>query len=123
MQNYVIPTGVTIKIRPEITEMPQATTGPLYSPANLTCRAIGSPFPSILWFKDNKLINNKNTDPSVLIFTELTLSDRGFYHCEARNIIDGMVMSVNSSKVLLNITSKETSFKIYILLKMVIFYY
>ena len=119
----MIPTGVTIKIRPEITEMPQATTGPLYSPANLTCRATGSPTPSILWFKDNKLIINKNTDPSVLIFTELTLSDRGFYHCEARNIIDGKVMSVNSSKVLLNITSKETSFKIYILLKMVIFYY
>ena len=92
--------------------MPQATTGPLYSPANLTCRAISSPFPLILWFKDNKLIINKNTDLSVLMFTELTLSDRRFYHCKARNIINGTVMSVNSSKVLLNITCKETSFKI-----------
>ena len=50
------------------------------------------------------------------MFTELTLSDRGFYHCEARNIINGMVMSVNSSEVLLNITGKETSFKIYIII-------
>ena len=110
-KNDFIPIGATIKIRPEITEMPQAATGPLYSPANLTCRATGSPTPSIFWFKDNKLIINKNTDPSILIFTELTLSDRGFYHCEARNIIDGKVMSVNSPKVLLNITSKETLYE------------
>ena len=103
-------TGVTVKIRPEIIESPQATAGQLYSPANLTCRAIGSPTPSIHWYKDNKLIINKNTDPSVLVFTELTLNDRGFYHCEARNIIDGKNISVNSSTILLNITSKNRIF-------------
>ena len=99
--------GVVIAIRPVITEPPQTTTGRLYSQASLTCRATGSPTPSIHWYKDNKLIINKNTDPSVLVFTELTLNDRGFYHCEARNIIDGKNVSVNSSTVLLNITSKN----------------
>ena len=74
-------TGVTIKIGPEIIEPPQATAGRLYSPASLTCRAIGSPTPSIHWYKDNKLIANNNPDLSVLVFTELTLNDRGFYHC------------------------------------------
>ena len=99
--------GVVIAIRPVITEPPQTTAGRLYSQASLTCRATGSPIPSIHWYKDNKLIINKNTDPSVLVFTELTLNDRGFYHCEARNIIDGKNVSVNSSTVLLNITSKN----------------
>ena len=100
-------TGVTIKIGPEIIEPPQATAGRLYSPASLTCRAIGSPTPSIHWYKNNKLIANNNPDLSVLVFTELTLNDRGFYHCEARNIIDGKNLSVNSSNILLNITSKN----------------
>ena len=99
--------GVVIAIRPVITEPPQTTTGRLYSQASLTCRATGSPTPSIHWYKDNKLIINKNTDPSVLVFTELTLNDRGFYRCEARNIIDGKNVSVLSSTVLLNITSKN----------------
>ena len=99
--------GVTIKIGPEIIESPQAIAGQLYSPASLTCRAIGSPTPSIHWYKDNKLIANNNSDISVLVFTELNLNDRGFYHCEARNIIDRMNFSVNSPTVLLNITSKN----------------
>ena len=99
--------GVIVAIRPIITEPPQTTTGRLYSQASLTCRAIGSPTPSIHWYKDSNLIINKNADPSVLVFTELTLNDRGFYHCEARNIIDGKNVSVNSLTVLLNITSKN----------------
>ena len=100
-------TGVTVKIRPEIIESPQATAGQLYSPASLTCRAIGSPTPSTHWYKDNKLIANNDPDLSMLVFTELILNDRGFYHCEARNIIDGKNISVNSSTILLNITSKN----------------
>ena len=92
-------------VPPRITEPPKTTTGRLYSSASLTCKATGSPTPSILWYKDKRLIINNNTDPAVLSFTELNLSDRGFYHCEARNIIDGRKHSVNSSTVLLNITS------------------
>ena len=67
--------------KPEIIESPRATAGQLYFLASLTCRAIGSPTPSIHWYKDNKLIANNNPDLSVLVFTELTLNDRGFYHC------------------------------------------
>ncbi|XP_019862297.1 PREDICTED: uncharacterized protein LOC109590854 [Amphimedon queenslandica] len=96
---------VTIKIKPKITEPPQTTTGELYSPVNLTCKATGSPFPLILWYKDKKLFVNRNSNPSILVFAELTLNDRGIYHCEASNIIDGRKMSANSSSVVLNITN------------------
>ena len=95
---------VVIYILPEITQPPRNTSGNLYSTVNLTCRAIGNPIPTILWYKNDVLIPNDNNDPSVLMFTELNLNDRGFYHCEAKSIIRGNITSVNSSSVLLNIS-------------------
>ena len=94
---------VLIYILPEITKPPRNTSGNLYSTVNLTCRATGNPIPTILWYKDDVLITNDNNDPSVLMFTELNLNDRGFYHCEAKSIIRASITSVNSSSVLLNI--------------------
>ena len=96
---------VIVSIPPEIIQPPTSTSGNLYSTVNLTCRATGNPIPTILWYKDKVLITNDNNDPSVLMFTELSLNDRGFYHCEARSIIDGHVVSVNSSSVILIISS------------------
>ena len=95
---------VVIYVLPEITQPPRNTSGNLYSTVNLTCRATGNPIPTILWYKDDVLITNDNNDPSVLMFTELNLNDRGFYHCEAKSIIRGNITSVNSSSVLLNIS-------------------
>ena len=97
--------GVTISIVPVITESPQPLTGQLYSSISFTCTAIGSPTPLIHWYKDNELIKATD-DPSVLYINDLVPNDRGFYHCEAVNIINGMHVSVNSSKVLFNMTSK-----------------
>ena len=98
---------VTIIFPPTITEFPKNVSKKLFSPANLTCRAIGSPIPMILWYKDDILITNDNSDSSVLLFSELNINDRGFYHCQAKNTINQMIHSVNSSKVLLNITSNS----------------
>ena len=95
---------VTVYILPKITQQPTNTSGNLYSIINLTCRATGDPIPTILWYKDNLLIPNDNNDPSVLTFFELNLKDRGFYHCQARSLIRGKFISVNSSQVILNIT-------------------
>ena len=95
---------MTIYILPKITQQPKNTSENLYSTVNLTCRASGNPIPTILWYKDNVLIPNDNNDPSVLMFSELDLKDRGFYHCEARSLIKGNIISVNSSRVILNIT-------------------
>ena len=95
---------MVIYISPEITQPPRNTSGNLYSTVNLTCRAIGNPIPTILWYKNDVLMPNDNSDPSVLMFTELSLNDRGFYHCEAKSIIRGSTTSVNSSSVILNIS-------------------
>ena len=97
-------TVVVIYILPEITQSPRNTSGNLYSTVNLTCRATGNPIPTILWYKNNVLFPNDNNDPSVLMFTELSLNDRGFYHCEAKSVIRGNIISVNSSSVILNIS-------------------
>ena len=104
---YVFDTVVSVTVPPQITQPPQDTSGTIYSTVNLTCKATGSPIPTILWYKDNMLIPNDNTDVSVLLFPELDLNNRGFYHCEARNIINGNSMSVMSSRVLLNITGNS----------------
>ena len=104
MLHYQLIIVVTVYILPKITQQPTNTSGNLYSTVNLTCRATGNPIPTILWYKDNVLIPNDNNDPSVLMFYELKLKDRGFYHCEARSLIKGNIVSVNSSHVILNIT-------------------
>lgn len=91
-------------IRPQIKKAPEITSGRLYTSVSLTCMAVGSPNPSIGWYKDNRPIITNNSDPSILSISELDLSDRGFYHCEATNIIHGVKVSVNSTAVLLNIT-------------------
>ena len=93
-----------IYILPKITQPPTNTSGNLYSTVNLTCRATGNPIPTILWYKDEVSIQNDDNDPSVLMFTELSLNDRGFYHCEAKSIIRGRITSVNSSRIILNIS-------------------
>ena len=104
MLHYQLIIVVTVYILPKITQQPTNTSGNLYSTVNLTCRATGNPIPTILWYKDNVLIQNDNNDPSVLMFSELNLKDRGFYHCVASSLIRGTITSVNSSRVILNIT-------------------
>ena len=100
-------TVVVVSVPPQITQPPKSTSGNLYSTTNLTCKATGSPIPTILWYKDDVLIPNDNSDPSLLLFSELDLNDRGFYHCEARSIIDGKNVFTVSSRVLLNITGMK----------------
>ena len=92
-----------VYIPPQITQSPKNTSGNLHSTTNLTCKATGSPIPTILWYKDNVLIRNDNSDASVLLFPELDLTDRGYYHCVAKGLINGNLISVMSSRVLLHI--------------------
>lgn len=102
-QLSLISTAVTFVINPKITEYPKNTSGKLYSRVNLTCHVEGVPTPTIQWYKNNITISNDNKDPSVLVFQELNLNDRGFYHCEAQSWINGQIKSVKSPEVILNI--------------------
>lgn len=96
---------VIITFPPQIIEFPKNISQKIYFSTNLTCRAVGLPLPVIEWYKDDRLVANDNIDQSVLLFPELSLNDRGFYYCQAKNTINGIIHLVNSSKVLLNITS------------------
>ena len=96
-----------VSIPPLITQSPKHTSGNVYSTTNLTCRATRSPIPTILWYKNDVLISNENSDPSLLLFSELDLNDRGFYHCEARSVINGKNIFAVSSRILLTITGMK----------------
>ena len=98
---------VVVSIPPLITQSPKHTSGNVYSTTNLTCKATGSPIPTLLWYKDDVLIPNDNSDPSLLLFSELNLNDRGFYHYEARSVINGKNILAVSSRILLTITGMK----------------
>ena len=96
-------TEVIVYIPPTIEIHPVDTIGELYQPVSITCTASGNPIPNIIWYKDNISIPNTNSNTSVLIFNELNLNDRGFYHCEAKSIINGKNESDVSDIIVLNI--------------------
>ena len=90
-----------VEVPPVITKPPVNTVGRVYSKVELSCVATGNPQPTILWYKDGRPLTNAAADFPTLIFSELTLSDRGFYHCEAFNFQNGN--RVTSEPVILNI--------------------
>lgn len=90
-------------VDPRIEINPENTKGELQGRVSLTCKAIGNPKPQILWYRDGNPVENNNKDQSELTVEQLYLDDRGFYHCEARSLINGRVVSVNSTRALLSI--------------------
>lgn len=103
---YIYITDVIVRVKPFIVQPPMNTEGTIFSRVNLTCIAMGSPEPIIFWYKNGRHISNDNANQSVLIFPELRLDDRGFYHCEARNTINEKIERVLSGTVVVNITGK-----------------
>lgn len=95
--------GVSIFVPPKITEHPQNLNLKLYERATLLCKATGNPQPRILWFKNGDSLKNDNSDQSELEFRYVELEDRGFYHCEARSIINGQNVSDRADQVIVYI--------------------
>lgn len=87
-------------IPPKITTPPRDIEGELYGTVQLVCQATGNPTPTIEWFKDGSNITVGRTP--TLMFTELALKDRGFYHCLARS----REVNDSSSDALLTIAGK-----------------
>ena len=98
-----ISTEVKVYISPKIEIHPVDTIGELYQSVSLTCTASGNPIPNIVWYKDNMPLPYTNSNTSVLLFPELNLNNRGFYHCEAKSIINGNNESETSDIIVLNI--------------------
>ena len=99
-------TGLRVYKPPEFTETPQGIAGAYYSAVNLTCKATGSPTPTIYWYKDGDPLSNNNDDSSVLKIPELGLDKRGYYHCVAKVVHNGNNVTINSQSVLVNIKGK-----------------
>lgn len=62
---------------------PEAVFVSLLEGTNFSCVATGTPQPTIQWFKDGSLLPSETG--TSLVFGEVSLSDRGFYHCTATN--------------------------------------
>jgi hypothetical protein len=52
---------------------------------DLTCNVTGDPFPSVWWFKNNKLIDGNHTQH--LLILNASDNDNGIYFCVAGNIV------------------------------------
>ena len=100
---------VSIAFPPELTEVPTDTIGQLYGRVTLTCIATGNPAPTITWFKDGQMLPSTDTNFFQYTISELGLEERGFYHCEAANYVDGSERVVKSSEVVVNIEGESTS--------------
>ena len=82
-----------------LTEEPSNAFVPLLGSANMRCNATGIPQPDLQWYKEGFLLPGETG--SVLVFEEVSLSDRGFYHCTATNnegidTSDSAVLSVTN---------------------------
>ena len=75
-------------------------TGTLFQPLSLICSSSGSPQPITTWYKNGRIIYNL-TD--TLEFSELKLSDRGYYKCVVSNYLG----EVESETFIVNISSKQ----------------
>ena len=63
---------------------PLNLTADLFQPLNLTCHSSGNPEPVTTWYKDGKQIYNLT---NTLEFSELNLTNRGYYRCRVRNYL------------------------------------
>ncbi len=62
---------------------PQSTFSNLLQFASLTCGVVGTPQPSITWYKDGALLEGERS--RTLVIREVELKDRGVYTCQAEN--------------------------------------
>ncbi len=55
----------------------------LFTTTQIVCEVSGTPQPNITWYKDGKLLPGQQSQ--ILILEEVSLEDRGRYHCDAQN--------------------------------------
>lgn len=75
---------------PVLVTSPQDTVTSIFGQATFNCVASGYPQPNVQWFRDNTPLSGESS--SVLIIRDVSLRDRGFYHCLASNT-EGTVVS------------------------------
>ncbi len=84
-------------VPPRIVNPPQNTTVDLYGQLTLTCTVTGSPVPRVTWYKDGEVVSDGDANTNELTIVEMSLKDRGFYHCEATGkLSNGKIFTVVS---------------------------
>ena len=83
-------TGNIIPIPPVIIMGPTNKFVDLFVNIELLCISNGHPPPSIDWFKDDELLQDRHMQR--LLIQAVDFRNRGFYHCVASNSV-GMVKS------------------------------
>lgn len=100
-------TETTIQIPPAFTEKPSVNIfTSLFDPVTLYCSATGQPVPRITWYKDGAVIPDApiKIGTNNYLIKEITLADRGNYHCLAENSAG----KVPSTPILVNIEGKRS---------------
>ena len=92
---------------PMIVDPPQNLTGDLYSRVTLSCTVTGNPQPRVTWYKDGQVVKDQDFNEYTFTIQELGLEDRGFYHCRAANVIDGVAQYASSYPAVVNIKGKH----------------
>ena len=103
--------GIIQLERPRIIMGPSRSFLNLFEPVTLTCTSTGIPTPSIRWYKDDVQLPSSSIVGQDLVFQETQLTDRGFYRCEAENLV-GIDRSFRAE---LNFKSKLSSYHQYYL--------
>ena len=79
----------------------------LYGQLTLTCTVTGSPVPRVTWYKDGEVVSDGDANTNELTIVEMSLKDRGFYHCEATGrLLNGGSITLSSDTVVVNISGK-----------------
>ena len=84
--------GDTIPSKPVFTEVPMDQRSRLSQRLSLSCIASGNTQPRIQWYKDGVQLHERAGN--ILLFEEVQVSDRGFYHCTATNAVDEVTSDI-----------------------------
>lgn len=89
-----------INVAPIFTIHPNSADINVGGNAKLECVAVGTPSPTITWFKENRVIQSTNrihlsVDGTILEIRDAKESDSGLYICEARNSFGYREVSAN----------------------------
>ena len=68
----------SIEVNPTFADFP-----PLFTSTRVVCQVSGAPQPNITWYKDGRVLPGQHSQ--TLILEEVSLGDRGRYHCTAQN--------------------------------------
>ena len=94
-----------LPVPPAITMDPKSLMALVTTAANMTCCASGAPRPEIQWYKDltsvgesfsESTVTGQNDRCSILVLSDLSISDIATYHCNATNTLSETLFVISA---------------------------